>query len=96
MGELERRERLYGIAEKLPKHASAAQIRRMTAFACGARLLARPPGIFRRRAGRNRQALHDRGQPFIRQSLPPNAKIGARSLRARSGSGPRPWIASLP
>jgi phosphoribosyl-ATP pyrophosphohydrolase len=32
MGELERRERLYGIAEKLPKHASAAQIRRMTPF----------------------------------------------------------------
>jgi len=32
MGELERRERVYGIAEKLPKHASAAQIRRMTPF----------------------------------------------------------------
>ena len=32
MGELDRRERLYGIAEKLPKHASAAQIRRMTPF----------------------------------------------------------------
>jgi phosphoribosyl-ATP pyrophosphohydrolase len=33
MGELERRERVYGIAEKLPKHAGAAQIRRMTPFA---------------------------------------------------------------
>ena len=32
MGELDRRERLYGIAEKLPKHAGAAQIRRMTPF----------------------------------------------------------------
>ena len=32
MAELDRRERLYGIAEKLPKHASAAQIRRMTPF----------------------------------------------------------------
>src|SRR5579871_199432 len=33
MAELDRRERVYGIAEKLPKHASAAQIRRMTPFA---------------------------------------------------------------
>ena len=32
MGEIDRRERLYGIAEKLPKHAGAAQIRRMTPF----------------------------------------------------------------
>jgi phosphoribosyl-ATP pyrophosphohydrolase len=30
MGEIDRRERTYGIAEKLPKHASAAQIKRMT------------------------------------------------------------------
>jgi phosphoribosyl-ATP pyrophosphohydrolase len=30
MAEIDRRERLYGIAEKLPKHSSAAQIRRMT------------------------------------------------------------------
>jgi phosphoribosyl-ATP pyrophosphohydrolase len=30
MGEIDRRERLYGIAEKLPKQASVAQIRRMT------------------------------------------------------------------
>jgi phosphoribosyl-ATP pyrophosphohydrolase len=29
MGEIDRRERLYGIAEKLPKQASVAQIRRM-------------------------------------------------------------------
>ena len=29
MGEIDRRERTYGIAEKLPKQASAAQIRRM-------------------------------------------------------------------
>ena len=33
MGEIDRRERLYGIAEKLPKQAGAAQIRRMTPFA---------------------------------------------------------------
>ena len=33
MAELDRRERVYGIAEKLPKHASAAQVRRMTPFA---------------------------------------------------------------
>jgi phosphoribosyl-ATP pyrophosphohydrolase len=32
MGEIDRRERLYGIAEKLPKQAGAAQIRRMTPF----------------------------------------------------------------
>ena len=30
MGEIDRRERMYGIAEKLPKHAGVAQIRRMT------------------------------------------------------------------
>ncbi len=30
MAEIDRREQLYGIAEKLPKHSSAAQIRRMT------------------------------------------------------------------
>ncbi len=30
MAEIDRRDRLYGIAEKLPKHSSAAQIRRMT------------------------------------------------------------------
>jgi phosphoribosyl-ATP pyrophosphohydrolase len=30
MGEIDRRERLYGIAEKLPKQASVAQIRRMS------------------------------------------------------------------
>ncbi|RBP16173.1 phosphoribosyl-ATP pyrophosphatase [Roseiarcus fermentans] len=30
MGELDRRERTYGIAEKLPKHAGAAQLRRMS------------------------------------------------------------------
>ncbi len=30
MNEIDRRERLYGIAEKLPKHAGAAQIRRMS------------------------------------------------------------------
>ena len=29
MAEIDRRERVYGIAEKLPKHASVAQIRRM-------------------------------------------------------------------
>ncbi len=29
MGEIDRRERLYGIAEKLPKQAGAAQIKRM-------------------------------------------------------------------
>ena len=33
MGEIDRRERLYGIAEKLPKQAGAAQIRRMTPLA---------------------------------------------------------------
>ena len=32
MGEIDRRERVYGIAEKLPKQAGAAQIRRMTPF----------------------------------------------------------------
>ena len=32
MGEIDRRERFYGIAEKLPKQAGAAQIRRMTPF----------------------------------------------------------------
>lgn len=32
MSEIDRRERAYGIAEKLPKHAGAAQIRRMTQF----------------------------------------------------------------
>ncbi len=32
MSEIDRRERMYGIAEKLPKHAGAAQIRRMTQF----------------------------------------------------------------
>ncbi len=31
LGELDRRERIYGIAEKLPKHASAAQERRLAA-----------------------------------------------------------------
>jgi phosphoribosyl-ATP pyrophosphohydrolase len=33
MGEIDRRERVYGIAEKLPKHASVAQIRRMSPLA---------------------------------------------------------------
>src|SRR5277367_2526447 len=33
MGEIDRRERLYGIAEKLPKQASMAQIRRMAPWA---------------------------------------------------------------
>jgi phosphoribosyl-ATP pyrophosphohydrolase len=33
MGELDRRERVYGIAEKLPKQAVAAQMRRMTPWA---------------------------------------------------------------
>jgi phosphoribosyl-ATP pyrophosphohydrolase len=33
MGELDRRERVYGIAEKLPKQAVAAQVRRMTPWA---------------------------------------------------------------
>ena len=33
MAEIDRRERVYGIAEKLPKHAGAAQIRRMTPLA---------------------------------------------------------------
>jgi phosphoribosyl-ATP pyrophosphohydrolase len=32
MAEIDRRERTDGIAEKLPKHAGAAQIRRMTQF----------------------------------------------------------------
>jgi phosphoribosyl-ATP pyrophosphohydrolase len=32
MGEIDRRERLYGIAEKLPKQAGAAQLRRLTPF----------------------------------------------------------------
>ncbi len=32
MSEIDRRERLYGIAEKLPKQAGAAQIKRMTPF----------------------------------------------------------------
>jgi len=32
MGELDRRERIYGIAEKLPKQASIAQGRRLTAY----------------------------------------------------------------
>ena len=30
MGEIDRRERIYGIAEKLPKHANAAHGRRLT------------------------------------------------------------------
>ena len=30
MGELDRRERTYGIAEKLPKHDGASQLRRMS------------------------------------------------------------------
>ena len=33
MGEIDRRERLYGIAEKLPKHAVATQRRRITPLA---------------------------------------------------------------
>jgi hypothetical protein len=33
MGEIDRRERVYGIAEKLPKQAVAAQMRRMTPWA---------------------------------------------------------------
>jgi phosphoribosyl-ATP pyrophosphohydrolase len=33
MAELDRRERLYGIAEKLPKNSGAAQIRRMSPLA---------------------------------------------------------------
>jgi phosphoribosyl-ATP pyrophosphohydrolase len=33
MAEIDRREQLYGIAEKLPKHSTAAQIRRMTPLA---------------------------------------------------------------
>jgi phosphoribosyl-ATP pyrophosphohydrolase len=32
-GEIDRRERIYGIAEKLPKQASAGQARRMTPLA---------------------------------------------------------------
>jgi phosphoribosyl-ATP pyrophosphohydrolase len=32
MAEIDRRERTYGIAEKLPKHAGAAQLKRMTQF----------------------------------------------------------------
>jgi phosphoribosyl-ATP pyrophosphohydrolase len=31
-GEIDRRERIYGIAEKLPKQASSAQSRRLTLF----------------------------------------------------------------
>src|SRR6202167_3641301 len=33
MSEIDRRERVYGIAEKLPKQASAAEMRRMTPWA---------------------------------------------------------------
>ena len=33
MAEIDRRERVYGIAEKLPKQASVAQIRRMAPWA---------------------------------------------------------------
>ena len=33
MNEIDRRERVYGIAEKLPKQANAAQMRRMTPWA---------------------------------------------------------------
>jgi len=33
LGEIDRRERVYGIAEKLPKQASAARIRRMAPWA---------------------------------------------------------------
>jgi phosphoribosyl-ATP pyrophosphohydrolase len=33
MAEIDRRERLYGIAEKLPKHSNAAQVRRMAPLA---------------------------------------------------------------
>ena len=33
MAEIDRRERVYGIAEKIPKQAGAAQIKRMTHFA---------------------------------------------------------------
>jgi len=32
MGELDRRERIYGIAEKLPKHPNSAQGRRLAAY----------------------------------------------------------------
>jgi len=32
LGEIDRRERTYGIAEKLPKHAGAAQLRRLAQF----------------------------------------------------------------
>ncbi len=32
MGEIDRRERLYGIAEKLPKQAGVARLRRMAPF----------------------------------------------------------------
>ena len=32
LGEIDRRERLYGIAEKLPKHAVASYMRRVTPF----------------------------------------------------------------
>ena len=35
MGEIDRRERVYGIAEKLPKRASVALIRRMAPWAAG-------------------------------------------------------------
>jgi phosphoribosyl-ATP pyrophosphohydrolase len=37
MAEIDRRERVYGIAEKLPKQASAAQIRRMAPWAAARR-----------------------------------------------------------
>ncbi len=33
MAEIDRRERLYGIAEKLPKHSNGAQVRRMAPLA---------------------------------------------------------------
>jgi phosphoribosyl-ATP pyrophosphohydrolase len=33
MAEIDRRERVYGIAEKIPKQAGAAQIKRLTQFA---------------------------------------------------------------
>jgi phosphoribosyl-ATP pyrophosphohydrolase len=37
LGEIDRRERVYGIAEKLPKQASAAQVRRMAPWAAARR-----------------------------------------------------------
>jgi len=37
MAEIDRRERVYGIAEKLPKQASVAQIRRMAPWAAARR-----------------------------------------------------------